>query len=1152
MKGRIISPILAFLTLLSLLTLLCISTMRGKTMVYAQQQKQWEGWGGYAWMWGVPELWWYGLAKVFAHNAEIDFWREDATQFWVKGRVKEGQKEGLFGVSFPWNAPLQKGFVYKFVLRSAPSDCLPDFIVVNESIVWRSEQGYEEYPRIAFEYVPEKDGEKAQILLVKTCSLSELSWKSKLQPLKASWDEKTRSGRLSNGLLTVTTDGKTITLALSDDRVLFGGLHFYGWLSEQEKASMQDSNLQPINTTQFQSLSGSVSSSVDRSEIRLVKECVAGVLVTETLLLHSNLPLFEYRLQFKNQRQQPVYIVDRDGIIHARFAEAMEGAKQLVLPTGDTYRLGTQWFSVREQDLPISHRTWLVVQVEERNSIGIINLSEDMHAWAFTKDAFWLYQGRKRPIKIAPNDLVSFGVAFLALPFEDAFEGTLAAFKSLHKFEFPQNLKLQVRKWFTLHPPHQGYWHPDNLRCFRAKYEGARPSYEKFKLPEGTQFFAIEPTIASRLLEEFATQPVEYKRPTLNKELPYTNDDIVLIEHIIPVDEARLASANGIDAYLFSASGRSVAEVESMEWAKRLKDAGIKKLAVHPFWIEGERYRGAHWIDAINAGKLEETKEAVIGLAKKWLNFVPGGEVYIYYPEVNSCYGHWGRGIKEAPLARMPGYEDIRQGGKRAWELSFKFFQELAKELKGKIGGRVKLLFHFDRAAFQGAYGLHSGADIVMHKNIHRQSINIVVANSRGAAMAYGKEFGFDFDCWDRQYFYGYHPDGVLQGLLVYFHSGAGYILNEIPVWAKGGVTKCGEAWLDFCRYARTHPKRGEQQVRIAIMRALGDEWNRVAGPSASWEAGRWLPSDLKGRKVEETYLWDYVLLNLVFANYGLPWRTFPDRLCTGTPYGPVNFIPWDTPLEKLRDYKVVIFLGSGVIEPSTYKNLEAYVQGGGKLVMAVGQLKGADGEFVTKDVMGIKLGEQREIDGKKYTYLQLTSNATQQVLYRLRNSDPMVVRCRYGLGEIFLFSGEWLTNFDDRVPATVLAKVLEEAKFLEFEPYSDWLEYMVQKRGKVYMFPIFNHGRGFFPSGNGFDYGAWEGVVSVDLVKLGLNVKDVAVYRLVYQPKRKVPFSLEPVKFTVEKGKLSFRLRVEKLEEVVIGPKSECHILLGKSSKGK
>jgi hypothetical protein len=1126
-------------------------------MVCSQQQRQWEGWGGYGWMWGVPELWWYGLAKVFAYNAEVDFYREDATQFWVKGRVKEGEKEGLFGVTFPWNAPLQKGFVYKFILRMAPPDCLPDFIVVNESVVWKREQGYAEYPRVEFEYVPERDNEEAQIFLVKICRLSEPSWKSQVQPPQASWDSKAKVGKLSNGLLTVMTDGKTTTLALPSGEALFSGLHFYGYIDEQGRPvplgkTPKDLNLQPINTTMFQSLEGSVLSEADRNKIQLVKECATGVLVTETLVLHSNLPLFEYRLQIKNQRQRLIYLVDYDGIIHARFGNAMVGVKQLILPTGVARRLGAQWSSVSEQNLPEGHRTWMVVQVEEGNAIGIINLSENMHSWAFTKDAFWLYQFGKRPVEIAPDESVSFGVAFLVLSPEDAVEGTLAAFRSLDKFEFPRNFKLQLRKWFTLHPPHQSYWHPDNLRCLRARYDGARPSYEKFSLPDGTQFFSIEPTIACRMLDEFATQPVEYKRPPLSKKLPYANDDIVLIEGIIPIDEAGLASSNGIDAYFHYAPGRSIAEVESMEWAKRLRDAGIKKLAIHPFWVEGERYRGAHWIDAINAGKLEETKEAVIWLAKKWLSFVPDSEVIIYYPEVNSCYGHWGRGIKDAPIARIPGYEDIRQGGTQAWELCFKFFQELARELKGNIGGKVKLLFHFDRAAFQGAYAAHSGADIIMHKNIHRQSINIVVANSRGAARAYGKEYGFDFDCWDRQYWHSYHPDGVLQDLLVYFHSGAGYILNEIPVWAKGGVTKLGEAWLDFCRYARTHPKRGEQQVRIAIMRALGDEWNRVAGPSASWEAGRWLPLDLaqEGRKVEETYLWDYVLLNLVFANYGLPWRTFPDRLCTGTPYGPVDFIPWDTPLEKLRGYEVVIFLGSGAIDLSTYKNLEAYVRGGGKLVMAVGQLRGADGEFVTKDVMGIKLGEKREIDGKRYTYLQLSSSATQQVVYRLRNSDPMVVRCRYGSGELFLFSGEWLTYFDDRVPTNLLAKLLEGAKLLEFEPYSDWLEYMVQRRGKVYIFPIFNHGRGFFPSGNGVDYGAWEGVVRVDLAKLGLKLKDLAVYRLVYQPERQIPFSLEPVKFTVEEDKMSFRLRVEKFEEVVIGPRTECLGLLGKKGK--
>jgi len=882
----------------------------------------------------------------------------------------------------------------------------------------------------------------------------------------------------------------------------------------------------------------------------MVNKCsggARGVLMTETLRRHSKAPIFEYHLRFENRRDKPVCIADYDGIIHARLGIAMLGDKRLLLPTGGSATLTKEWFSVFERDIPTAHRTWMVVR-GSKYAVGLLNFSRHMKNWSFTKEAFWLYvvdDEGKRPIEIAPGGSVSFGVAFIVLPVEDAFEATLSAFKSLREGDLPPNPKLVVRRWQTLHPPHQGSWHPENLRCLRARYDGKRPHYEKFNLPDDTEFFSIDPTIACNMLREEYMEPVEYRKPPLKKP-PYPSEDLVLIDyyHYLP-----LQIPNGVNCFFFSTGHWSgdAKFIESLEWAKQLKAIGFKKIVIHPMWKEDGRYRGCHWIDAIQEGKVEETKEAIVRVAKGWLSIVPDGEVYLFYPEVNSCYGHWGGGIVDSPLAQLPGYEKVREGGKKGWELCFRFFRELTDELKRRIGGKVKVIAQLDRAAFQGAYLFHSGADIVMHKNIHRQSINIVVANSRGAARAYDKEYGFDFDAWDRNYWWSYHHRGIWHGLLVYFHAGAKYLLQEVPTATPfghghaGKLNRYGKVWLDFCRYARMHPKRGEQEVRIAIMRALGDEWNRVAGPSASWEAGRWVPRALKervGRKrVEETYLWDYVLLNLVFANYGLPWRTHPDRLCTGTPYGPVDFIPWDTPADKLHEYDVVIFLGHGIVDENTARNLERFVEQGGKLVLAAGQLRGDDGKFVVNEFLGVKFGETKRWEELPYTHLKPTS-ADAEVVSRLPNGEPMVVKVRHGEGTAYIFCGEWLTYFNDWVPTKFILPLLEEAKVLDFEPKSDWLEYMVQKKGRSYIFPIFNHGRGFFPSGNGRDYGPWEGRVKVYLDKLGLSARELEAWRVVYRPEEEVPFSLEPLEFSVKGGVLRLRLKVEEFEEVVVGPK--------------
>ena len=205
--------------------------------------------------------------------------------------------------------------------------------------------------------------------------------------------------------------------------------------------------------------------------------------------------------------------------------------------------------------------------------------------------------------------------------------------------------------------------------------------------------------------------------------------------------------------------------------------------------------------------------------------------------------------------------------------------------------------------------------------------------------------------------------------------------------------------------------------------------------------------------------------------------------------------------------------------------------------MIAAGQLRGEDGRFVTTDFLGVRLGEQREFGGLPYTLLHPTSGRA-EVFYRLPNNDPMVVRVRHGKGEAFIFCGEWLTYFNEWVPTKVILPLLEEAKWLEFSPESDWLEYMVQKKGQSYIFPIFNHGRGFFPSGNGYDHGPWEGVVKVNLDKLGLSGKELEVWKVVYEPDKPVPFSLRPLKSSVEGNTLHIKLRVDEFEEIIVGEK--------------
>ena len=387
--------------------------------------------------------------------------------------------------------------------------------------------------------------------------------------------------------------------------------------------------------------------------------------------------------------------------------------------------------------------------------------------------------------------------------------------------------------------------------------------------------------------------------------------------------------------------------------------------------------------------------------------------------------------------------------------------------------------------------------------------------------------------------------------------------MDEVAVWSRDGVrpTAWGREWLDFCRYAGRHPKRGEQQCKIGFLRAYGDEWNRVGGPVSMqessphlpikemWQAWGESPRPFKWYRaagkmpmdwdelVKYTYLWDYELLNVVFASYGSAYRTEIDRLATGTPYGPVDFIPWDIGQERLDEYSVVVHLGRGVgVDAGMIERLERFAGDGGTVILAAGQLRDDEGELAVSSFCGIGLGETKLLDNEN-PYTVLSGGA---VLERLSTGDALAVEKAYGRGKVIMFSGEWVCDKGAEFAKGVLRGELEGHKWVEFVPGSDWLEYFVSKRDGVWIVTVFNHGRGCYPSGNGVDYGAWSGEIDIDTGKLGLEGGGVEVFGVCYDDGSKLPFSLEKLPVSVEGSTLRVSLAVGEFEEIVIGPAGE------------
>ena len=209
---------------------------------------------------------------------------------------------------------------------------------------------------------------------------------------------------------------------------------------------------------------------------------------------------------------------------------------------------------------------------------------------------------------------------------------------------------------------------------------------------------------------------------------------------------------------------------------------------------------------------------------------------------------------------------------------------------------------------------------------------------------------------------------------------------------------------------------------------------------------------------------------------------------------------------------------------------------------MAAGKLRDDDNHFLTNDFLSLKLGDTQPVDGISLTALTPPTNA--KILARtVANKRPSLIRFSVGRGQVLVGAGEWLNAVNQQPLRQALSEMCEPARLLTFAPASAWIEYMVQRKGNAYVFPIFNHGRGLYPSRNSLDHGVWQGALQFDLAKLGLTSAKLAVWQAVYQLDAARPLELQPLPFTVTGSRLLVQLKVADFAEVVVGPHDEAQL---------
>ena len=441
-------------------------------------------------------------------------------------------------------------------------------------------------------------------------------------------------------------------------------------------------------------------------------------------------------------------------------------------------------------------------------------------------------------------------------------------------------------------------------------------------------------------------------------------------------------------------------------------------------------------------------------------------------------------------------------------------------------------------AFFPQAYHYQGGADMVIGKNIHRESMNLAIANTRGNAKAVNKEWGMIADAWFRTNVWTFHPDELAQLYYTIFFSGAKLITQEASLFAlddKGnaGPNECGAGYLDFARFVKQHPPRGKQSVKIAFMRGAG------ASGRAIW---RYFIRAFNDRPEEVTKVEkDFNLLDMFFCNWGAYSSTYSDRLLTGTPFGPVDIIPWNIKPELLDDYGLVVFANNiNFMDQEQYRKLSDYVKQGGTLVMCVSQLKQGKNKYYKmslEDLFGVVIQGERKLAKNGTGYIKLLALDC-NVLEKFPNGDPLLVEKKLGKGVAYLFATDYLTD-EENAARRLLGKLAEKNRVIEFSPFNGWLEYMVQKKEDIYIIPVINQGRGKFSSGNGIDQGEWKGKLLIDLNKLDLS-GDLEAQKVEWDADTD-KFKLTPLALhKQENGKISLDIAVDRWCEILLGRKGK------------
>ena len=318
----------------------------------------------------------------------------------------------------------------------------------------------------------------------------------------------------------------------------------------------------------------------------------------------------------------------------------------------------------------------------------------------------------------------------------------------------------------------------------------------------------------------------------------------------------------------------------------------------------------------------------------------------------SECDGYlWGYAAK--PHYHRHSVAESERTMRTAYEDCVAYFGRMVdavRELDAGLGPRVLLssVVHSQACA--------AGMEITLSQ-FNKSNNVLLIADARGSARTYGKPF------WGTYQAEGGHvnPAGAQHlrmwwlALYLAFVAGASQVNDEESLYhtwhqrfygPSDKVTTLRRHILRrFNRYAKTHPRKGDLQVKQACLIGryacdVNDGLSRTDDLSALaplvWRNFGGTTDDWQPSTPE--YGWRY--LDVFFPDLWLhTLEQSPERVRRwygGTPYGEIELIPIDAPEEVLSQFKLLLLLGWNTMDEEQYGKLTGYVENGGTLFMSV------------------------------------------------------------------------------------------------------------------------------------------------------------------------------------------------------------------------